>query len=498
VCGGIVSATPERTSANGNASSAVATPVGVRTRSVVSGTWVLVTLAAAIFLATVVFVLLPGWLAPRPTPVPPIPAAVVAPIPARAPDAAEAVRERLVAEEAKARFEAGLQALRDQRAETWAAEDLAAAINLAATAAATLSADDLAGGARRYDEASGRLAAIAGRAESVYVEALARGAMAIEAGKQEQAVAAYRLAAAIHPDAEAARTGLARAERLDKVLALMNAGAARSQSGEWDAARGAYAEAAKLDPGYGPAKDALARVERDLAGQRFAQLISRGLARLDRSEWAEAEQAFRAAARLRPGDRSAAEGLARAQEGRERYQLTGMRSEGRQLESAERWSEALAVYRRALAVDPTLDFAKRGVELAERMVSLHAEFDALLAAPARLYSPRVREEARKVLAAADAAAAGGPRLAQTRARLDAALLRATTPIQVRLASDDATEVTLYRVGHLGRFQAREIELAPGTYTLVGSRAGYRDVQIKLNVDPGAPAPRVFIACKEPV
>jgi hypothetical protein len=132
------------------------------------------------------------------------------------------------------------------------------------------------------------------------------------------------------------------------------------------------------------------------------------------------------------------------------------------------------------------------------MVRLHAELDALLADPKRLYSPTVRDAARKVLASAESAPAGGPRLTQARERLDTALRRATTPIAVRLTSDDATEVTVYRVGPLGRFQSREIELAPGTYTVVGSRAGYKDVRIELTVEPDAPSPRVFVACKEPV
>jgi len=59
-------------------------------------------------------------------------------------------------------------------------------------------------------------------------------------------------------------------------------------------------------------------------------------------------------------------------------------------------------------------------------------------------------------------------------------------------------VTVYRVGPFGRFQARDLELLPGTYTVVGARAGYKDVRIELTVEPGAPAPKVFVACREPV
>jgi len=251
-------------------------------------------------------------------------------------------------------------------------------------------------------------------------------------------------------------------------------------------------------PAKSPADEASPRADRNVADQRFAQLMSRGLAHADRAEWPDAERAFRAAAQLRPADRAAADGLARAMEGLERGQVAALRSAARQFESEERWADALAAYRKALRIDSTLEFAKRGSEHSERMARLHAELDAVLADPKRLYSPPVRDAARKVLAAADAVPGGGPRLAEARARLEAALRRATTPIAVRLTSDEATDVTVYRVGPFGRFQARDLELLPGTYTVVGARAGYKDVRIELTVEPGAPAPKVFVACREPV
>jgi len=471
-------------------------PIGVRTRNVVSGLWVLVASALAVAAAVVVFVLLPRWLDIRSPAVQPTPTA--APAPARGSDAAETVRQRLAAAEAKARYEKSLKAARDQAADSWAAEDLAAAIDMGAAAAASVASSDFADAAQRYDAAERHVTEIAGRAESVYADALARGEAAIQAGDQVQAIESFRLALAIRPDTEPAQSGLARANGLASVLAQMKSGDAHAQAGEWRAARDDYARAAKLDSAFLPAKQALARAERNLANAEFGQLIARGLAHLDRAEWTDAAQAYQSAARLRPHDRSAADGLARAKEGLERKQLAELRSDAQSLEAAERWREALAAYRRALSVDSSLDFAKRGVERSERMVSLHTELDALLADPKRLYSPTVREAARKVLASAQSAPAGGPRLTQARERLDTALHRATTPIAVLLSSDDATEVTVYRVGSLGRFRTREIDLTPGTYTVVGSRAGYKDVRIELTVDPDAPSPRVLVACKEPV
>ncbi|HSO07651.1 MAG TPA: hypothetical protein VLW45_10440, partial [Pelomicrobium sp.] len=302
----------------------------------------------------------------------------------------------------------------------------------------------------------------------------------------------------IRPDDARARRGLDRAGTADDVRARVAAGEALERDGKLAEAREAYAAAVALDPGHEPARAALARVDGRLASQRFEALMTRGLAQLEQSDWASAERSFVAALQLRAGSAPAADGLARARAGLQREQLANLQAEGRQHESAERWDDALAAYRRAAALDPTVDFAAEGIARSERRIALHARIAAFLADPQRLYSPRVRDEAQQLLAALASESAAGPRLAAERQRLAAAVQRAATEVTLQLASDNATDVVLYRVGPLGRFHAREVTLTPGTYTLVGSRPGYRDVRVEVTLEPGRPAPRVFIACEERV
>ena len=75
---------------------------------------------------------------------------------------------------------------------------------------------------------------------------------------------------------------------------------------------------------------------------------------------------------------------------------------------------------------------------------------------------------------------------------------ATTPIAVHLTSDQLTEVTLYRVGALGAFMSKDVELRPGTYTAIGSRDGYRDVRRTFTVVPGRTIASVNVICVEPI
>lgn len=271
-----------------------------------------------------------------------------------------------------------------------------------------------------------------------------------------------------------------------------------TEQGKSEQARASEAPAVARSPESAPARIAPARPESAPSAQQFEALMTRALGLLERSEWAAAEQSFSAALKLRPGERAAADGLSRARDAANRDALARLQREAQALEDAERWEEARAAYLRAAAFDPAVDFARQGAARSERMMQLHLRIDAYLASPARLYSANVRDEAQQLLASLDRETVHGPRMLQAKQSLAAALKRATTKVTVRFTSDNATEVTLYRVGPLGRFQDREIALTPGTYTLVGSRPGYKDVRLELTVSPDAPAPRVVVACEERV
>ncbi len=90
----------------------------------------------------------------------------------------------------------------------------------------------------------------------------------------------------------------------------------------------------------------------------------------------------------------------------------------------------------------------------------------------------------------------GPRLAGQRDELSRLLKRAATPLTVRLVSDNATSVSVYKVGKLGSFASRELSLRPGTYVAVGSRPGYRDVRVEFRVGPEVESKPIVVQCEE--
>jgi tetratricopeptide (TPR) repeat protein len=226
--------------------------------------------------------------------------------------------------------------------------------------------------------------------------------------------------------------------------------------------------------------------------------MAQGLAALSRKDYAGARSAFEQAGRIRPGSPEVADGLRQIEQAGRTSDIHATLVKARAAEREERWADALAGYRDALKSDPALVEGQQGADRSEPRAMLDAQLQMFLDRPERLFSQDGRSGARNVLAQAREVSAAGPRLAGQVQRLDRLVQQAETPIRVALTSDNVTAVQVYRVGKLGAFERRELELMPGRYTAVGTRNGYRDVRKEFSLLPGAPPPEVVIRCEEPI
>jgi tetratricopeptide (TPR) repeat protein len=226
--------------------------------------------------------------------------------------------------------------------------------------------------------------------------------------------------------------------------------------------------------------------------------LSAGFGLLSSEDFDGAKREFEAALAMRPGSREATDGLTQAKEGAKLNQIALAEARALAFERRELWDQAIDLYRTVLESDGTLLFAQTGIKRAQERAGLDAKLTNLIDNPTLLFGDAVLADARALLQTAGATAEKGPRLTSQIERLGELVELASKPIPVRIESDQLTSVTLYRVGALGAFTAKDIELRPGTYTVIGSRNGYRDVRQTFTVRPGRNLPPINIVCVEPI
>jgi tetratricopeptide (TPR) repeat protein len=219
---------------------------------------------------------------------------------------------------------------------------------------------------------------------------------------------------------------------------------------------------------------------------------------LERGDWPAAREALGRAASLQPGSAAVADARGRLEEAERTAALARQRELARGFEAKEDWRRALAEYESALKLDGTVAFALEGRDRTARRAELAEKLAYHIAHPLRLATDAVAHEAERLLQRAREIDPAGPRHLEQMAELERALQEVRTPVAVVLESDGQTEVVVHKVGRLGAFDRKTLELRPGTYTVVGTRSGYRDVRRQLVVKPNAAPPSLVVRCEEAI
>jgi tetratricopeptide (TPR) repeat protein len=380
----------------------------------------------------------------------------------------------------------------------WAAVEYAGIETLLDRGDAHLTAGEHMEAERAYAEAARLLEELDARSLEVLETALGEGQRALAAGDAAAATAAFELAAAIQPANRTAATGLKRAAVLDELIDLLSDGAGAERRGELAQAETTYREAVALDPLSQTARESFARVRGRIGRDAFQDAMSRGVGALQQGAFEAAIEAFRLADRLQPGSPEVADALAQAKEGRRLETISRIHADATELESLEQWRRAAEQYARALELDPTIRFAQDGRDRCVERAILAERIEFHLTHPDRLSDDAAYADAVELFDEASETEPAGPRHREQTDRLDLLLETKAKRITVRLESDEKTEVTVYRIGLLGRFALRELELRPGTYTVVGTRRGYRDVRLELVVAAGRTPQPLVVRCVDKI
>ncbi|MBW2489392.1 MAG: protein kinase [Deltaproteobacteria bacterium] len=424
-------------------------------------------------------------------------ATVVAPeqLPQTQPDPTRLAAEKMEADNKLAEFMQLKQTLEAKGVSKWGAETYQDLSQFADQADRLLIENQYGPAADKYAAAIAKAQQLVDQMEPVFKRLLAEGQSAIEDGDGALAEEKFSIALLINPDNSIARDNLQRAKNSETVMRLLESGTRHENEGNLAAAHTDYQEAARLDPASNSARQALARVDGRLRDQQYQQLMSDGLTAIHNKNYQLAQTKLRQAKALRPESREVNDALIQVDQSLRLARIETYRRQAVVSEQSENWQQALDTYEQVLAVDSTVQFAVQGKQRALKHIRIDKRLDFFLKQPALLESDLQLENARELMAEIEAMGSSGPRLQNQYHQLARIVTAAQTPVKIILESDSLTDIAVYRVGKLGRFASRELNLRPGSYTVVGTRDGYQDVRKKIIVKPEQEPMRVTIRCE---
>ena len=413
------------------------------------------------------------------------------------PDSAESLENRESAQQLLGAIDEKVDLLKKKNVEKWAAEQFAESTS-------GLQSGERAYSEQRYTEAleiyqriEQELDALGAKSETVLAESLATGEYALSSGASADAKAAFEQALLIDPDNSLAQEGSSRAENLDEVLALINEGKGFEDLGEPDKALERYQAALALDPNTASAEQAIARITEQKTTSSFNAAMSNGLRALEDKKYATAKKHFISAKKIKPQDAHVAEVLRQTNEAIKSQNIDRLLRQAAQQKSAENWNEVEKALRGAKKIDNSIAGIDQQIQTARNRITLEKQLQKYTSEAHRLRDDDVHLEALSLLDKAKTYTAG-PKLSAQISKLQQTVNAARTPRRITILSDENTDVTVYKVGNLGTFKNRQLDLLPGKYVAVGKRSGYRDVRVEFTVEINSSSTTVEVRCTESV
>lgn len=388
--------------------------------------------------------------------------------------------------------------LREQGAERWAGDAFKAAGDMAVEGDLLYRDRQFEAAQAKYQGALDALRVLQQTAPNVLEGYIEQAETAIESGDANTATKALELASLIAPE-DLRLPGLKqRLAQVPAVAQLIKQADQLEREDELAQALAALEQALQMDKEHLRVATDLQRVSAALSTQNFSQAMGAGYAALAEQRFKRARELFQQAGSFSTGSPEAASALREVTERETAYRLQQFALQGETAQNAEQWQDAVAVYEKALILDSNVLFATQGLALSRPRAKMAAQLEILLKEPKRLEDKKVAAAAKDLLAQGRQVQGRAPVLQAQLEKLDTLLVKATTPVSILLHSDQQTDVVVHTVARLGRFDRRSLELRPGTYTIVGSRRGYRDVRREFTVSHEQSQPEVTIACTEPI
>jgi tetratricopeptide (TPR) repeat protein len=415
--------------------------------------------------------------------------------PYEAPDPDKLAAEKEIAEQRLADFILSKNELENKGASEWGGDLYAEMIRVGREADGLFMEKDYVSASEKYIDAAAKAIELAAKLEDVFQRLMQKGLKALDEGDGKRAQEAFTVALKIEPNSEFVKKNLEKAKKIETVMQLIESGKQHEKNANLYFAHADYQDALRLDPESHEAQEALTRVKDQIGNEAFQKLMSEGLTAYHSNKYELAKDNLLEAKAFRPESREVKDALALLDQAIRLDRIEELRKNAVKAEDSEDWDQSLKFHMAVLEIDANVQFATQGKERALTRIQIQKRINFFLQDPRVLESDQQLENAVSLVHEVEGIEPKGPAMTAHLRGLTQLVKAAQTPVRLIIESDNLTEVAVYRVGKLGRFKVRELDLRPGTYTVVGVRDGYKDINQKIVIKPEQSPLRITVKCK---
>ena len=346
----------------------------------------------------------------------------------------------------------------------------------------------------QYDEATETLRLLVSSAESKFDSLLKDAQKSLTDQQTETAKGSISEALFIKPGSEIAKRVEARIKLLPQIIDLSRNAKNDELAGNYKKALDTYEQIKQIDPLTSQINETMARVTEQVRIQKAQELLTRGFKLLESESFEPARRAFQQVLDLDSENQTARSGLEQIAVNKDLFTIKEKNRVGETSLNNGQWENARQVYEEILRIDPNIQAAIEGRNLAVSHQRVEDLLTRINAEPFKLSSEKLFLEAKAILREGQVLKFQTVKLVELAEKTSQLLSVYAEPVEVVLLSDNATDILISNIGRLGKFQKKIVSLRPGRYTIRGSQIGCKDIYRTIDVSPDYNS--VTLICEE--
>ena len=266
-------------------------------------------------------------------------------------------------------------------------------------------------------------------------------------------------------------------------------------------ATGNFLEVEELLPQFpdGYYKDEISQVRTSLEAHRqetsFNSSITTAYERIEAEEWSLAEQVLESALLIRPNSTVAQELLAEVSEHKRLDQVDELLRNVWDAISGEQWEDVLVNIEGLEELDVNEEYDLSSVvEEVDELLALEAELIKYEDFDFSDLNDQKRQDI-QLLLDKTSHLNDFDRTQSNRQALEDTFKKYSTPVELTIRSDNRTKLRIRPGKEIGSFRSKTLEILPGTYEVIGTRRGFKQVTHKLEVKPDSEAFEIKVECR---